>query len=197
MKDFLPIPKPVKQPKTKTKTVRTVKTKKTIGSTRKTKKEHSASWWRTKALEKAQKLAKYRESFGGATAEQRYCNCISCGKVVNLAGKENRAEGGHYVSRTCRVTELELDNIHPQCHYCNCLMGGNEVAYRINLVKRIGLERVSRLEDMFSASRGDEEALARLNDRDQIEVIRKKSASYYKQKCEEFDSEIEKIKESW
>lgn len=195
MKDFLPIPKPVKEPKPKTKTTRTIKTKKTVGTTR--KKTHSASWYRTKALEKVQKLAKYRESFGGPIAEERFCNCISCGRVISLAGRENRAEGGHYISRTCRATELELDNIHPQCHYCNCHLGGNEVAYRINLVKKIGLERVTRLEDMFSASRGDEEALTRLNERDQLEVIRNKPASYYKQKLEEFDEAIKKVKESW
>lgn len=199
VKEFIPIPKPIKpiKPiKPKTKTTRTIKTKKTVGSTKK-RKEHSASWWRNKALEQAQKLAKYRESYGGATAEQRYCHCISCGRELHLSGKEDRAEGGHYVTRTCRATEIELDNIHPQCHYCNCALGGNAVAYRRNLIKKIGEERVTRLELMYAGYRGDEEALAQLNERDQIEVIRKKPTSYYKAKCEEFVSEIKKIKESW
>lgn len=196
MKDFLPIPKPKKEPKPKTKTTRTVKTRKTVGSTTK-KDKHTKSWYRNKALELAQRLAKYRESFGGPTADQRYCFCISCGKRLSLTGTTGRAEGGHYVSRMCRATEIDLDNIHPQCHTCNCLYGGNEVNYRINLVKKIGTERVERLEHLLSASNGDEEALSKLNERDQLEVLRTKGVSYYKEKIEFFKEEIKKEEQKW
>lgn len=199
MKDFLPIPKPtkaIKEPKPKTKTTRTIKTKKTVGSTKK-KDKHTQSWYRQEALRLAQKYAKYRESYGGATADERYCNCISCGKRLSLAGTAGRAEGGHYVTRMCKVTELEPDNIHPQCHTCNCYFGGNEVAYRFNLVKKIGEDRVKRLELMFAASKGDEEALNQLEERDQIEVLRVRPSSYYKGKIEEFKQLIKKEQEKW
>lgn len=171
--------------------------KKTIKTTRRKPKEHPVGWWRAKALEKAQKLAKYRESFGGAIAEDRYCVCISCGQTVHLSGTSDRAEGGHYISRNCRATEIEQDNIHPQCHRCNCHLSGNAIAYRLSLVQRIGEDRVKRLEDMYQASKGDTEALARLDTRDQLEVIRKKGITYYKSKCEELDEQIALCQKEW
>lgn len=173
------------------------KKKKTESTTRKKVKEHPIGWWRAKALEKAQRLAKFRESFGGATAEERYCVCISCGATVHLAGTTDRAEGGHYISRNCRATEMELDNIHPQCHKCNCYLSGNVVAYRLSLVQRIGESRVQRLENLYQASRGDTEALGKLDMKDQIEVLRKKSIPYYKAKCDELDKAIEEVVKSW
>ncbi len=160
-------------------------------------KTHPAGWWRSRALEKAQRLAKFRESWGGPTPEQRFCRCISCGRTVHLAGASDRAEGGHYVSRNCHATEMDPDNIHPQCHVCNCHLSGNVIAYRISLVQRIGEDRVRRLEDMFAASKGDEEALARLSDRDQLEVMRKKGVAYYKQRCTELDEELARVQKDW
>lgn len=160
-------------------------------------KAHPVGWWRNKALEKAQMLAKWKESFGGATADQRYCRCISCGALMNLTGLSNHAEGGHYVSRKCRATEIDADNIHAQCHRCNFGLSGNVIAYRMALIEKIGEARVKRLEDMFAASKGSEEALARLDNRDQLEVLRKKGVAYYKSKCTELDEQLAKVRKEW
>lgn len=160
-------------------------------------KAHPVGWWRAKALEKAQRLAKYRESFGGPTPETRWCVCISCGRTVSLSGQTDRAEGGHYVSRMCRAVETDPDNIHPQCHTCNCHLGGNVIAYRQALVRRLGEDRVKRLEDMFAASKGDREALSRLDMKDQLEVLRKKGVPYYRQRCEELDGLLEEVVKEW
>ena len=67
--------------------------------------------------------------------------CISCGSTT---GKEN---AGHYMS-VGSTPELRFneDNVHKQCEYCNTHLSGNLINYRINLIKKIGVERVEFLE---------------------------------------------------
>lgn len=68
-------------------------------------------------------------------------NCISCNKPPK---KKN---AGHYRSvganPELRFTEL---NCHLQCEHCNTYLHGNLINYRINLVERIGIEKVEWLE---------------------------------------------------
>jgi hypothetical protein len=69
--------------------------------------------------------------------------CISCEKkpmykVVNA---------GHYRSiGAASHLRFNLFNIHGQCFSCNVFESGNIVNYRINLVEKIGLEKVESLE---------------------------------------------------
>lgn len=101
--------------------------------------------------------------------------CISCGKLLD-AGE---AQGGHFVSRRIRATELEPDNVWPQCRQCNGPYGGNQAAYRSNLVALIGGDRVRRIEDMANASCGSEEACRRLGDADKRAVVRRRTDAEY------------------
>ena len=67
--------------------------------------------------------------------------CISCQKI----GKKRNA--GHY--RTVKAApqlRFSEDNCHGQCEHCNSYLSGNITEYRINLVKKIGVERVEELE---------------------------------------------------
>ena len=68
-------------------------------------------------------------------------NCISCDKPSK---KEN---AGHYRSAGGNP-ELRFEplNVHLQCEYCNTYLHGNLIDYRINLIKKIGLEKVEWLE---------------------------------------------------
>jgi len=68
--------------------------------------------------------------------------CISCQK--NSGAKMN---AGHYLSVGAHP-ELRFDplNCHLQCEACNSFLSGNVARYRINLIDRIGLEAVERLE---------------------------------------------------
>lgn len=139
---------------------------------------------RDKALQSFQKLRKMQEaSFDG------YVKCISCGKVMHW----KEAEGGHYIPRTERATELEPDNVWPQCHFCNSILHGNSLKYRINLVRKIGEDRVRRIENMALAHEGDEDAMESLSMDDKIKVIQKRSKKYYLSRKKEFDDEIRKI----
>lgn len=68
--------------------------------------------------------------------------CISCGR--HHSGKVN---AGHYRSRGAMAAlRYHHDNIHLQCEPCNTAKSGNQLEYRIRLIKKIGIERVEWLE---------------------------------------------------
>lgn len=76
--------------------------------------------------------------------------CVSCGNP--LVGKSNYLTGSaidasHYRSRGA-ASHLKFNtfNVHSACTRCNRQLSGNAVEYRIRLIKRIGLERVEKLE---------------------------------------------------
>ena len=69
--------------------------------------------------------------------------CISCGKPI-----VGQVHAGHYISQGMHgFLRYHLDNISAQCPNCNVWLRGNLIKYRMNLVKKIGLERVEYLED--------------------------------------------------
>ena len=69
--------------------------------------------------------------------------CISCDTT-----KPVRYDAGHYLSVGSHP-ELRFEemNCHRQCsNYCNLKNSGNSIPYRINLIKKIGIEKVEWLE---------------------------------------------------
>jgi len=75
--------------------------------------------------------------------------CISCGTT-----KPNiQYCAGHYLTRGGHP-ELRFHekNVHKQCNqYCNLQLSGNISKYRINLVEKIGLSEVEKLEGKHEA----------------------------------------------
>lgn len=68
--------------------------------------------------------------------------CISCQR--RHAGQYH---AGHYRSvGACVDLRFNEDNCHKQCSACNKFLSGNTIEYRINLVDKIGLDRVVELE---------------------------------------------------
>lgn len=69
--------------------------------------------------------------------------CISCGRFHS-----GKYDAGHYrtvgSSPENRFNEL---NIHRQCSPCNTQLSGNLIPYRVNLIKKIGLEAVELIEN--------------------------------------------------
>jgi len=68
--------------------------------------------------------------------------CVSCGRF-----HQGQYHAGHY--RTTKAApELRFSelNTHKQCSVCNNHLSGNITEYRINLVKKIGVEYVEWLE---------------------------------------------------
>lgn len=70
--------------------------------------------------------------------------CICCGREL-----KGQVHAGHYLeSGNNPRIRYDEDNIHSQLAYCNTYQGGNSDDYRGRLVRKIGLERVERLESM-------------------------------------------------
>lgn len=86
--------------------------------------------------------------------------CISCGRH-----HDGQYHAGHYLSRGARP-ELAYhpDNCHKQCAPCNTHLSGNLVLYRLNLIERIGLDRVEWLEGPHAPLKMTAEALRVLRD---------------------------------
>ena len=73
--------------------------------------------------------------------------CISCGSTPEQR-YGGAIDAGHYRSRgAAKHLALHLWNCHAQCKKCNRNLSGNVVEYRINLIRRIGLDKVESLEN--------------------------------------------------
>lgn len=71
--------------------------------------------------------------------------CISCGTYY---GDQCSWDAWHY--RTVAAAghiRFNEDNCHRQCRHCNQTLDGNIAAYRRELVRKIGLDRVEALEN--------------------------------------------------
>lgn len=102
-------------------------------------------------------------------------------------------DGGHFIPKNIHITELERDNIWPQCKRCNGFLEGNTVAYEINLRKRVGDAAVDRLVALMMASTGSDELFEKLSDDDKRKIIQRMTADDYilfKRECEKRTREI-------
>jgi hypothetical protein len=71
--------------------------------------------------------------------------CISSGRPLDWRG--NAVDAGHYRSRgAASHLRYHEDNCHAQSKHDNQFKAGNVVQYRINLIARIGVDRVEALE---------------------------------------------------
>ena len=95
------------------------------------------------AKSKAKWLQEAQDAFNAYIRERdRNLPCISCGRF-----HQGQYHAGHYrtvkAASGLRFNEL---NVHKQCAPCNNNLSGNIVEYRINLIRKIGLEKVEWLE---------------------------------------------------
>jgi hypothetical protein len=66
--------------------------------------------------------------------------CVSCGRH-----HQGQYHAGHYLTVGARPElRFTADNVHKQCSACNTHLHGNLILYRVELVKRIGLELPSK-----------------------------------------------------
>lgn len=100
--------------------------------------------------------------------------CVSCGSMP-----QNKLGGtmdcGHYRSRgSASHLRFNLLNMASQCVKCNRFKSGNAVDYRIELIRRIGLDAVERIESDNTPRKFTIDYLKR------IKVIFNKRARHYK-----------------
>jgi hypothetical protein len=102
--------------------------------------------------------------------------CICCNR--STAGKpEKGLHAGHmYESGNNPLIRYHEDNIHLQLGYCNTYQGGDSDDYRGNLIKKIGLARVEKLDGLKGGT-----MKRTCEDYKEIEA-------YYKQKIKDFKS---------
>lgn len=76
--------------------------------------------------------------------------CASCGGTLSGSGNYltgSAVDASHYRSRGAAAhLKFNVFNVHAACTRCNRQLSGNAVEFRIRLIKRIGQERVERLE---------------------------------------------------
>ncbi len=87
--------------------------------------------------------------------------CISCGSTTAVS-----YHAGHYRT-TAAASQLRFneDNVNSQCAACNTHHSGNIGPYRINLINKIGLQRVEELESDNQPHRYTREELERIRAR--------------------------------
>lgn len=73
-----------------------------------------------------------------------FFRCISCGKIKPFA----EGDCGHYRSRTHMATRFDEDNCHAECRFCNRMSADHLIDYRRNLIGKIGLSRIDRIETL-------------------------------------------------
>lgn len=104
--------------------------------------------------------------------------CISCGESYSNA-YGGKFDCGHYRSRgSASHLRFNLLNMASQCVKCNRFLSGNVVEYRINLINRIGLENVERLENNNEPRKFSIEYLKR------VKKIFNKRARFYERRIE-------------
>ena len=87
-----------------------------------------------------QKLARLE-----AADDNGYARCCSCGKREHY----KKMDGGHFVSRSHKATQLRRDNVHAQCKGCN-IKNGNQPGYSLFLNARYG---EGKADELFAAAR--------------------------------------------
>lgn len=83
------------------------------------------------------------------------CGCISCGSTSAV-----EYHAGHFrTTKAASQLRFNEDNCHLQCASCNVHHSGAISQYRINLIAKIGLERVLALENDNTSHRHTREEL--------------------------------------
>jgi hypothetical protein len=86
--------------------------------------------------------------------------CISC-------GSHNQIQAGHFYSAGHHpALRFNEDNTHSQCLRCNYFLSANLLEYRKRLLKKIGEERVAKL-DLIAAIR----RVTRYSSRFELELL--------------------------
>ncbi|MGP2517125.1 recombination protein NinG [Yersinia sp. 2545 StPb PI] len=96
--------------------------------------------------------------------------CVSCGNTSAV-----QWDAGHYRT-TAAAPQFRFDprQIHKQCSVCNQHKSGNIVPYRVELIKRIGIETVEAIENNHERRSYTVEELKGIRDYYRLELKRLK-----------------------
>lgn len=104
--------------------------------------------------------------------------CICCNRPMNWHKQGGAVDAGHYRSRgAAGHLRFNLLNIHAQSVKCNRFLSGNAVDYRINLIKKIGVQAVEKIESDNSPKKFNIDYLKRVK-----RIFNKRARFYAKRK---------------
>lgn len=112
------------------------------------------------ALKPRSKLLAEAQAAFNAWVRERDANepCISCDRF-----HEGQWHASHYRSvGACSSLRFDPDNVHKACSPCNSHLSGNLIEYRIRLEKKIGPERLARLESAPKVRRWTDDELRKI-----------------------------------
>jgi hypothetical protein len=126
--------------------------------------------WRLKNITVAKLKAQADKEFGRYIRERDHADtCICCDGVpdaltaATLAVKGHLWDAGHWRSKgAADHLRYNEDNCHKQLVSCNRDKSGNSVAYRVRLIKKIGIERVEALENDNRTVKWDRDELVQI-----------------------------------
>ena len=100
--------------------------------------EKDIKYWKARVRKECHKYIRLRDA---------ELPCISCGITTG------QFHAGHYRPATNSITRYNVDNIHKQCAQCNEKKSGNLIPYRINLIDKVGIDKVEWLESANGVQR--------------------------------------------
>lgn len=71
--------------------------------------------------------------------------CVSCGQVVAC----DKANGGHFVSRSCYPLRWDKKNVHCQCVHCNLYKNGAYIEYSQWFIARYGQQTFEEYVELY------------------------------------------------
>lgn len=92
--------------------------------------------------------------------------CISCGSEPVQQRVGGMRDCGHYLSRGAHGNRVRyrLDNTASQCVHCNRYLSGNVANFRLGLIDRWGIDRITALENDRKVVKFSEAYLIRIKD---------------------------------
>lgn len=93
---------------------------------------------------------KLRQTIARYEGAKRKCGawvntCVTCGKTVFC----DKANGGHFVGRTCLPLRWDERNVHCQCVHCNLYQNGAYLEYSQWFIKKYGQKVFDQYIDTF------------------------------------------------
>ena len=70
-----------------------------------------------------------------------YFRCVSCNQIKPF----EQADCGHFFSRRNLSVRFDEDDCHAECKGCNRFSSDHLIAYQVNLIRKIGMQRFELL----------------------------------------------------
>tara|TARA_R100000231_G_scaffold139539_2_gene121160 strand:+ start:1298 stop:1684 length:387 start_codon:yes stop_codon:yes gene_type:complete len=79
------------------------------------------------------------------------CKCITCGKQQHY----KQLHAGHFISRRHLCTRWDLNNVKPQCIYCNTYQQGRQYEFSLQLGKKLSQDLLKKSKEVCKFAPSD------------------------------------------